>query len=71
LFLGRRSLETALAAATKLDERCTGQFYVGEWQLLRDDRLAAKVGMKAAVDICPKDLIEYDVALAELQRLRP
>ncbi|HEY4847628.1 MAG TPA: tetratricopeptide repeat protein [Methylocella sp.] len=71
LFLGRRTLETTFAAATKLDERCTAQFYVGEWQLLRDDRLAAKVSMTAAVEICPKDLIEYDVALAELQRLRP
>jgi lipoprotein NlpI len=71
LFLGRRTLETTLAAATKLVDHCAAQFYVGEWQLLRDDRLAAKMSMRAAVGICPKDLMEYDVALAELQRLQP
>jgi lipoprotein NlpI len=71
LFLGRRTLETTLAAATKLVDHCAAQFYVGEWQLLRDDRLAAKMSMRAAVDICPKNLMEYDVALAELQRLQP
>jgi tetratricopeptide (TPR) repeat protein len=70
LFLGRRTPETTLAAATKLNERCTAQFHTGEWQLSRDDRSAAKMSMQAAVDICPKNSIEYDVALVELQRLQ-
>jgi lipoprotein NlpI len=80
LFLGRRTPKTTVATAIKVDERCQAHFYVGEWHLLlyvgewhllRGDRVAARMALKAAVDICPKTLIEYDVARAELQRLQP
>jgi tetratricopeptide (TPR) repeat protein len=70
LFLGHRTLKATLAAATNPSDHCTAQFYVGEWHLLQDHRVAAKMALKAAVDICPRTLIEYDVARAELQRLR-
>ena len=52
LFLGRRTPAT-LAAATKRDERCEAQFYIGEWRLLRGDRRAAVANLKFAVDNCP------------------
>jgi tetratricopeptide (TPR) repeat protein len=71
LFLGRQTPETTLAAATKPDERCQAQFYVGEWHLLQGNRPAAEMALETAVDSCPKTLMEYDVARAELRRLRP
>ncbi|MGC2221000.1 MAG: tetratricopeptide repeat protein [Methylocella sp.] len=55
LFLGRLTPETTLAAATKPDDRCEAQFYVGEWRLLRGDRPAANVALKAAEDTYPTD----------------
>jgi lipoprotein NlpI len=69
LFLGRQTPETTLAAATKSDEQCQAQFYVGEWHLLQGDRPAGKKVLQAAVDSCPKTLMEYTVARAELQQL--
>jgi lipoprotein NlpI len=52
-------------------ERCEAQFYVGEWQLLQGDRAAARQRFEEAVGICPKSLVEYTVAQAELRRLGP
>jgi len=70
LFLGRRTPEAALAAPAKSDERCEAQFYVGEWRLLRGDRRAATTNLKAAMDdSCPKSLVEFEAARAELKRL--
>jgi len=71
LFLGRRTPEATLAAATKLGDRCEAQFYVSEWRLLRGDRSAAKAALKDTVTTCPKTLPEYELARAELERLRP
>jgi lipoprotein NlpI len=67
LFLGRRTPEATFAAAS--DDRCEAQFYIGEWHLLRGNRPAAMVALKAAVETCPKAFIEYKFAQAELQRL--
>jgi lipoprotein NlpI len=69
LFLGRRTPEATVAAATKPDDRCEAQFYIGEWRLLRGNRPAAIVALKAAAETCPKTFIEYKFAQAELQRL--
>jgi lipoprotein NlpI len=69
LYLGRRMPEATLAAATKPDDRCEAQFYIGEWRLLRGNRPAAIVALKAAAETCPKTFVEYKFARAELHRL--
>jgi tetratricopeptide (TPR) repeat protein len=71
LYLGRRSPADVLLDATKAEERCEAQFYNGEWDLLRGNRAAAAIALRAAADICPKDFSEYTGALAELKRLNP
>jgi lipoprotein NlpI len=68
LFLGDRTPAATLAAANGTNERCEAQFYVGEWHVLRKDG-AATDSLKAALDTCPKHLIEYSSAQAELKRL--
>jgi lipoprotein NlpI len=58
LFLGRRRPEATFAAATKSDDRCEAQFYIGEWRLLRGNRPAAIVALKAAAETCPQTFVE-------------
>jgi rhomboid protease GluP len=69
LFLGRRTVDATLSAASNPPERCEAQFYGGEWKLLQGDRAAAVTALKAAVETCPKTFIEYKGAQAELKRL--
>jgi lipoprotein NlpI len=59
LFLGRRTATATLAAATKPDERCEAQYYIGEWYLLHDDKTCAPPALEAAADTCPKNFDEY------------
>jgi lipoprotein NlpI len=70
-YLGRRSLEEMRAAAEKPGQKCEVEFYVGEWHLLRGNSAEARSAVKVATDICPKSLIEYVGAVAELKRLKP
>jgi tetratricopeptide (TPR) repeat protein len=70
LYLAARSPAEVLSLAGKPDERCEAEFYTGEWHLLRGDRAAAATHVQAAADICPKDIMEYKAALAELQGLK-
>ena len=69
LFLGRRTATATLAAATKPDERCEAQYYIGEWYLLHDDKTAAPPALEAAADTCPKNFDEYQLVQAELRHL--
>jgi lipoprotein NlpI len=69
MFLGSRTPAATLGAANGVNQRCEAQFYVGEWHVLRNDGAAAD-SLKAALDICPKHLIEYSSAQAELKRLQ-
>ena len=69
LYLGQRSPADVLSAASKADERCEAQFYIGEWHLLHGDRTAAAAALQTAADSCPKEFDEYTGALAELKRL--
>ena len=69
-YVGRRSLEDTRAAAKSPGEQCEAAFYIGEWQLLRGNRLEAQEELrKATADTCPRDFIEYKGAVAELKRL--
>ena len=61
--------EATLAAARNTDERCEAQYYIGEWQLLRDARVEAVTALRFAAETCKKNFIEYYGAIAELKRL--
>jgi lipoprotein NlpI len=69
LFLGRKTPEQVLAAATQPNERREAQFYIGAWQALRGERAAAGAPLRAAIDSCPKWFAEYHGAQVELKRL--
>ena len=65
-YLGKRSAEDMAAAAPGAEDRCEAQFYVGEWRLVRGDRMKAKEALEAAKATCPQSFYEYDGAVAEL-----
>jgi lipoprotein NlpI len=66
LFLGRRTPEETLAAASSFPNlRCDAEFYLGEWYLLRGDRAAAMDHLKTSAQMCPSD----EDARAELKHL--
>ncbi len=71
MFLGSRTPDAALAAATNPSQVCEARFYAGEWRLLHGDRAAATDDFKTAVDTCPKTFVERAGAEAELKRLAP
>jgi tetratricopeptide (TPR) repeat protein len=70
-YLGRRSLEEVRAAARSPGEKCEAAFYIGEWQLLRGDKVAARTELETASITCPQTFDEYAGAVAELKRLQP
>jgi rhomboid protease GluP len=59
-----------MSAATKPNEVCDAQFYLGEWKLLHGDRTAAIAALRIAANTCPDAFYEYDGAVAELRRLK-
>jgi tetratricopeptide (TPR) repeat protein len=71
LYLGQRSPDEMLKAAVKTTDRCLAHFYVGEWHLLRKELADATSNLKAASELCLRDVIEYRAAVAELARLKP
>ena len=68
MFLGRRSPEATLSAATP-SERCVAEFFIGEWHLMRGDPQAARSKWRITVDACPPTSLEYRSAKAELRVL--
>ncbi|MGC2409665.1 MAG: hypothetical protein WA441_06660 [Methyloceanibacter sp.] len=71
LYLGRRTPDATLDSASNEAERCAAQFFIGEWQLLRNNPSEAAAALRVAVETCPKTRVEYDAANAELTRLNP
>ena len=72
LYLGKRSPEATLGAASKDDEdRCEAHFYVGQWHMLKGRLVEARKAFEVAANTCTKTFIEYEVAVAELKRLKP
>ncbi|WP_407120149.1 tetratricopeptide repeat protein [Bradyrhizobium sp. STM 3561] len=68
LLAGKRSPEATLAAATKQEETCEANFYIGESYILSAKKELAQKALRAAADTCPKSFVEFNVALAELKR---
>jgi lipoprotein NlpI len=71
LYLGKRSPEATLDAAAKADDRCEAHFYIGQWHVLKGNLADARKALEVAANTCTKIFIEYDVAVAELKRLKP
>lgn len=69
LYLGRLSVDSAVAAASTPDERAEAYFYVGEWYLLHDRRAEARKYLQMAAQSCPTWFIEHTAAIAELKRM--
>jgi lipoprotein NlpI len=65
LFAAAREAESLRPAG----QRCEGNFYAGEWQLLRGDLATARRLLKAATEDCPRNFDELPAAIAELARL--
>ena len=57
-------------AAETDDKRCEAEFYVGEWQQLRQDDKAAAESMNIAANICPHNYVEWQMAQAIVKRPR-
>jgi lipoprotein NlpI len=70
MFLGNKTPEDILSAATNPNSRCEAQLYVGEWQLLQKDPGKAAPFLHKASETCPKDFVEYSRALAELKSMK-
>jgi lipoprotein NlpI len=68
MFLGRRSPEATLRAATP-SERCVAEFFISEWHLMRGDPQTARSKWRITVDACPPTSLEYRTAKAELRVL--
>jgi lipoprotein NlpI len=69
LYLGRLTAEAALAAAATPDEAAEAQFYLGEWHLMRHDRVAAESALRRAVQSLPTLFSEFTGAVVALERL--
>ncbi len=69
LFLGQLTPDATLAAAPNDYARGEGQFYVGQWHLLQQNRTDAEQALEQATRACPPNFHEYVGAIAELRRL--
>jgi lipoprotein NlpI len=56
-------------ARTRHDQVCEANFYVGMYQLSGSHPAEALALLQKAREMCPKDFIEYDAAVAELTRV--
>jgi tetratricopeptide (TPR) repeat protein len=68
-YLGQRSLADLSAAARTIEDVCTVQFYKSELDLMQNRFEIAAEGLKGFADACPKTMMEYPSALADLKRL--
>jgi tetratricopeptide (TPR) repeat protein len=68
LYLGKRLPDATLAAASKPDEECEANFYVGEWHILQNRPADAEPLLRKVAEACPTIL--YTTAQAELKRLK-
>src|SRR5262245_47131810 len=69
LYLGTRTPEAVLAAATTPERHGEAQFYIGQWYLARGNRPEAVAALRGAAELCPIYFMEHACAVAELKRL--
>ena len=69
LLLGRGTLAEMQATADRAGRRCAGLFYAAQWNLLHGQVADATARYRDALDVCPRDGLEYGYAITELVRL--
>ena len=75
-YMGRITATEMAAEAAKGDakdvpgHKCEADFYDGEWKLTHGDVGAGKAMFQDAVNICPKNFVEFGSARLELKRLQ-
>jgi lipoprotein NlpI len=76
LFLGETKPAKVLSQAADPDPKtnkgniCEADFFLGEWHILRNERQEARRLLNRARDECPRDSLQYESAIAELERLK-
>lgn len=76
LYAGRTDPASVTAAATDPDPvrrrefRCEADFYIAHWHLIKDERASALAKLQEVQRACPKNILEYEGAVAELRRLK-
>jgi lipoprotein NlpI len=65
--LGALDLQNTLAAAKTPGDQCEAQFYIGAERLAKNARDEGLAFLRKAVEICPKNFIEYIQAAAALK----
>ena len=76
LYLGRTDINSVNVAAKAPDSsrqrevRCEAGFYVAQAHIIKNERAAAQMLIKEVLQNCPKNLLEYEGAMAELRRLK-
>ncbi len=76
LFMGRTDINSvnigakAPEAARQREVRCEASFYVAHAHLVKGERAAAQTLLKEVLQSCPKNLLEYEGATAELRRVK-
>jgi tetratricopeptide (TPR) repeat protein len=69
LLLGAQTPDATLSEAPNDIARGEGQFYVGQWHILRHNRQDARQALEQAIRTCPPSFHEHVGAIAELRRL--
>ena len=69
-YLDRRAPKATWNAAGNPAQQCEAQFFIGQWHVLKGNAVEAETALKVAVETCPKSLIVYAGAVAELKRLK-
>lgn len=76
LYAGTTNIESVTIAARDTDPvrnreiRCEADFYIAHWHLLKNEREPGAKLLRQVRDNCPKNLLEYEGAVAELRRLK-
>ena len=76
LYLGEGDLDIVISQAADPDpeadkvRRCGAHFFLGEWHLLRGEKPQALTLLTQTKNSCPRRTVEYDGAIAELERLK-
>lgn len=76
LYMGRTDANSVSVGATTTDParrremRCEADFYIAHAHLIKGERPRAQALLQAVQRDCPKNLLEYEGAMAELRRLK-
>jgi lipoprotein NlpI len=70
LYLGKRSAAATLEAVPNPEYRCDALYFIGQWHIVKGDTAEAVKTLETAAVACPRTMIEHQLTLAELKRLK-